>query len=66
MTRLKQRLWLGAALVALVLLGVGGWVYHTIYRTSDFSLRHAEAFLFRRMAVAQLAEQGNLSVLFCH
>ena len=64
MARLKQKLWLGTALVALVLLGVGGWVYHTIYRTSDFSLRHAEAFLFRRMAVAQLAEQGTYRYFF--
>ena len=64
MARLKQKLWFGAALVTLVLLGVGGWVYHTIYRTSDFSLRHAEAFLFRRMAVAQLAEQGTYRYFF--
>jgi len=64
MTHLKRRLWLGAALVALVLLGVGGWFYHTIYRTSDFSLRHAEAFLFRRMTVAQLAEHGTYRYFF--
>ncbi|MBW1844211.1 MAG: alpha/beta fold hydrolase [Deltaproteobacteria bacterium] len=64
MARLKQKLWFGAALVALVLLGAGGWVYHTIYRTSDFSLRHAEAFLFRRMTVAQLAEQGTYRYFF--
>jgi len=64
MARLKRKLWLGAALVALVLLGVGGWVYHTIYRTSDFSLRHAESFLFRRMTVAQLAEQGTYRYFF--
>jgi esterase/lipase superfamily enzyme len=64
MARLKRKLWLGAALVTLVLLGVGGWVYHTIYRTSDFSLRHAEAFLFRRMTVAQLAEQGTYRYFF--
>jgi len=59
MARLKRRLWLGAALGAFVLIGVGGWFYHTVYRTSDFSLRHAEAFLFRRMTVAQLAEHGT-------
>ncbi len=59
MARLKRRLWLGVALVALVLLGVGGWIYYTVYMTSDFALRHAEAFLFRRMTVAQLAEQGT-------
>jgi esterase/lipase superfamily enzyme len=59
MARLKRRLWFSAALGALVLIGVGGWFYHTVYRTSDFSLRHAEAFLFRRMTVAQLAEHGT-------
>jgi esterase/lipase superfamily enzyme len=64
LAHLKRKLWLGAALVALLLLGVGGWVYHTIYRTSDFSLRHAESFLFRRMTVAQLAEQGTYRYFF--
>jgi esterase/lipase superfamily enzyme len=64
MARLKRRLWLGAALGALVLIGVGGWFYHTVYRTSDFSLRHAEAFLFRRMTVAQLAEHGTYRYFF--
>jgi esterase/lipase superfamily enzyme len=64
MTRFKRRLWLGAALVALVLLGAGGWIYHTIYMTSDFSLRHAEAFRFRRMTVAQLTEQGTYRYFF--
>ncbi|MBW2667643.1 MAG: alpha/beta fold hydrolase [Deltaproteobacteria bacterium] len=64
MARLKRRLWLGATLGALVLIGVGGWFYHTVYRTSDFSLRHAEAFLFRRMTVAQLAEHGTYRYFF--
>ena len=64
MARLRRKLWLGAAVVALVLVGAGGWFYHTIYMTSDFSLRHAEAFLFRRMTVAQLAEQGTYRYFF--
>jgi esterase/lipase superfamily enzyme len=64
MTRLKRRLWLGAAFVAFVLIGVGGWVYHAIYTTSDFSLSHAEDFRFRRMTVAQLAEQGTYRYFF--
>jgi esterase/lipase superfamily enzyme len=59
MTRLKRRLWLSVAVVALLLLGAGGWVYYTVFMASDFALRHAEAFLFRRMTVAQLAEQGS-------
>ena len=64
MTRFKRRLWLAAALVALVLLGAVSWFYHTIYMTSDFSLRHAEAFLFRRMTVTQLAEHGTYRYFF--
>jgi esterase/lipase superfamily enzyme len=59
MTRLKRRLWIGATLVVLALLGVGGWIYYEIYMTSDFALRHAETFLFRRMTVAKLAEKGT-------
>jgi esterase/lipase superfamily enzyme len=62
--RLKRKLWLGAAVVALVLVGAGSWFYYTIYMTSDFSLRHAEAFRFRRMTVAQLAEQGTYRYFF--
>ncbi len=59
MTRFKRRLWFGSALVVLVLLGVGGWFYYNIYMTSGFALRHAEAFHFRRMTVAQLDEKGT-------
>lgn len=59
MKRLKGGLWLGAALIALLLAGAGSWVYYKIYFTSDFALSHAEAFLFRRMTVSQLAEQGT-------
>jgi hypothetical protein len=35
MTGLKRRLWLGAALFALLLLGVGGWFYNKIYMNSE-------------------------------
>lgn len=59
MTRLRRRLWIGATVVVLVMLGVGGWIYYEIYMTSDFALRHAETFLFRRMTVAKLAEKGT-------
>ncbi len=59
MRRLTRRLWIGGVLVALVLLAIGGWVYREIYMTSDFALRHAETFLFRRMTVAKLADQGS-------
>ena len=59
MTRFKRRLWIGITLGVLMLLGVGGWVYYTIYMTSDFALRHAESFLFRRKTISRLAEQGT-------
>ncbi len=58
MKRLKRRLRLAAAVVALLLLGAGGWVYYTVFMASDFALRHAEAFLFRRMTVGKL-NQGT-------
>ncbi len=59
MARFKRRLWFGAALVVLVLLGAGGWFYYNVYMTSGFALRHAEAFYFRRLQVAKLDEQGT-------
>jgi len=59
MKDLRRRLWLGLALFILLLAGAGSWIYYKIYVTSDFALSHAESFLFRRMTVAQLAEQGT-------
>jgi esterase/lipase superfamily enzyme len=58
-SRLKRRLLWGTALVALVLLGAGVWFYKAYFASTDAAIRHAEAFLFRRMTVAQLAEQGK-------
>jgi len=53
-------------MISLLVLvaGLGAWVYHTIYRTSDFSLRHAEAFRFRRMTVGQVADPGTYRYFF--
>jgi esterase/lipase superfamily enzyme len=58
-SRFKSRLWWGGALVALVLVTTGFWFYKAYFVHTDAAIRHAEAFLFRRMAVAQLAEQGT-------
>jgi len=58
-SRFKRRLLWSAALVALVLLGAGVWFYNAYFISTDVAIRHAEAFLFRRMTVAQLAEQGE-------
>ena len=46
---------IGLALVVLVLLGLGAWVY---FYGTRITLQRAEAFQFRRMLVAQLEEQG--------
>ncbi len=59
MTRLKRRMLIGLALVALVLLVVGGWFYFAFFVSTDAAIQRAEAFRFRRMKVAQLAEQGS-------
>ncbi len=59
MTRFKRRLLFGTALVVLVLLGSGVWFYYAFFGSTSTALQRAEAFLFRRMNVAQLAEQGS-------
>jgi esterase/lipase superfamily enzyme len=58
-SRFKRRMWWGTALMLLVLLGAGFWFYKAYFVSTDAAIRHAEAFLFRRMTVAQLAEQGE-------
>ena len=64
MTRFKRRMLIGTAAVMLVLLGVGVWFYFYFFASTDTALRHAEAFIFRRMRVAQLAEQGSYRFFF--
>ena len=55
----KRRLWWIISLILLVLLGAGYWFYNIYFVSTDMAIRHAEAFSFRRMTVAQLAEQGE-------
>jgi esterase/lipase superfamily enzyme len=57
MARLGRRWWLVALVVFLLLAGV--WSYQAYFSSTSAALSHAEAFLFRRMSVAQLAEQGE-------
>ena len=59
MTRIRRRLLIGTVLVVLVLLGLGGWFYHAFYGSTYAAIRHAEAFKFRRLQVAQLNEPGT-------
>ena len=45
--------------VLAVVLLAGLWFYRTYFSSTDAAIRHAEAFLFRRMSVAELAGQGE-------
>ena len=58
-SRFKRRLLWATGLTALVLIGAGVWFYFYLFASTDAAIRHAEAFLFRRMTVVQLAEQGK-------
>jgi esterase/lipase superfamily enzyme len=64
MTRFKRRILIATALVFLVLLVAGVWFYFSFFASTGAALRHAEAFLFRRMKVVQLAEKGNYRFFF--
>ena len=55
----SSRKWWGLTLGLLVLLGAGTWFYKFYFVSTDAAIRHAEAFSFRRMTVAQMAEQGK-------
>ena len=47
------------ALLVLGLVVAGLWFYQAYFSSTNAAIRHAEAFLFRRMSVAQLSEQGE-------
>lgn len=57
-SRRKHMIWI-SVLIAAVLIGTGVWFYKYYFLSTDAAIRHAEAFSFRRMTVAQLAEQGE-------
>ena len=51
--------------IALLLLGITGmWFYQALYGYTGEALRRAENFLFTRMTVAQLGEQGSSRYFF--
>ena len=58
-SKFKQRLKWFAGILMAVLVVAGGWFYQFYFQSTDAAIRHAEAFLFRRMTVAQLAEHGE-------
>jgi esterase/lipase superfamily enzyme len=52
---IRKRLLLGTGIIVVL---VGGWLYYALYMSSSSAIQLAEAFLFRRMTVAQLGEQN--------
>lgn len=50
--------WALLSLIGIVLIGAA-WFYFIYFSSTDAAIRHAEAFLFRRMTVTQLAEHGR-------
>jgi esterase/lipase superfamily enzyme len=52
---IRKRLLLGTGIIVVL---VGGWLYYALYMSSSSAIQRAEAFLFRRMTVAQLGEQN--------
>ncbi|UCG73857.1 MAG: alpha/beta hydrolase [Chromatiales bacterium] len=51
----RKRIVVGVLLLVVV---AGGWLYYALFMSPNSALQRAEAFLFRRMTVAQLGEQG--------
>ncbi len=64
MSRFKRRLLISLALTALILVSLGVWFYYFYFVSTGAVTRHAENFRFRRMTVAQLAEQENYRFFF--
>ena len=64
MTRFQRRLRIGLAVAALAVIGAGLWFYYFYFLSTGAVTRHAENFRFRRMTVAQLAEQSNYRFFF--
>jgi esterase/lipase superfamily enzyme len=55
--------WALLLLIGILLIGAS-WFYSIYFSATDAAIRHAEAFLFRRMTVSQLAEHGGYRFFF--
>ena len=58
MTRSNRRIRFVLTLTVLIFIGLGVWFYYIYFVSKDAITQRAENFLFRRMKVAQLSEQG--------
>jgi len=60
--RMTRTRWL--LLAVLIIAGLGSWFYFAYFTAPGLALDRAESFLFRRMTVAQLGEQGTYRFFF--
>jgi len=51
----RKKLLLGLAILVVL---VGGWLYYALYLSTNSAIQRAEAYIFRRMTVAQLGDQN--------
>ena len=64
MPRFRRRTKVILAVVALLIIVTGGWIYKSVYLSTGSALQRAESFLFSRMTVAQLGEQGAMRYFY--
>ena len=64
MPRFQRRTKVIFVTLALLLAAAGGWIYKSVYVSTGSALQRAESFLFSRVTVARLGEQGNLRYFF--
>ncbi len=64
MSFLKRPLWLALGAISLLALALGIWLYMVVFLDLETALQRAETFVFRRMTVATLAEQGVYRFFF--
>ena len=64
MMKFKPRTRYLIVILFLLLVITGMWFYQTLYSSTGEALRRAENFLFTRMTVSQLSEQGTSRYFF--
>jgi hypothetical protein len=64
MTRFKRRVLISLGVIVLMLAGLGFLAYKFYLSPTSYALQRAEAFLFRRMQVAQLNREGEYRFFF--
>jgi esterase/lipase superfamily enzyme len=57
----RKRLVIGLLAILIIL---GGWFYWFYFKSPEAAIRHAETFLFRRMAVSQVDDEGTYRHFF--